>query len=103
MLGAKGMYELKAEGFTPFFGLTLGVASLTPPMITVNGIVTNQPIRVNGLGLVPQLGIKLGFGLYLAADYFVPTNFDIVENGTIGSVGGIMISGGFRFKLDTSR
>lgn len=101
VFGVKGLYELKPKGFTPFVGLTLGASSLTTPMITINGVVTTQALTATRLGLVPQVGIKIG-GLYLAADYIVPANFDIEENMTTGGVGGLLISLGYRLKVDIS-
>ena len=100
VIGVKGLYELKSEGFTPYFGLTIGAASLETPETSINGMVVSESSSATGLGLVPQIGIKFGGGFYIAGDYVVPTNFDIEEIMATGSVGGLIISLGYRYKFN---
>jgi len=99
LVGVKGVYELNPSGFTPFFGLTLGLSKLETPEISVNGTVTSPSNSASGFGLAPQVGIKFGGGFYLAGDYIVPTNYKIDEINKDGGVGGLLISLGYRRKF----
>lgn len=95
--GIKGHYRLNPGGFSPYAGLSVGLATLATPEYTING-VTIASLKGSGLGLKLEAGLDIK-GFLLGIDYMLPTGFKIEENGVTladGSVGGLIISLGWR-------
>ena len=104
VIGAKARYALKAEGFTPYASLTLGLAQLLTPELSVTD-GTGQTVVVpenngSGLGIMPEIG--LGFGaFFINAQYIVPTKFTVEEAQIKDkAVGTLNIGLGYRYNFE---
>jgi hypothetical protein len=90
VIGAKGYWALKEEGFSPYAGLTLGLAQLLTPELTItqNGQTSVIPeTNGSGFGIMPELGLRFG-GFILGVQYTVPTKFTIEEVGITDKAAG---------------
>ncbi len=99
--GAKGLYYLKTEGFSPYAGLTLGFSKLETPETSVNGTVTNPSEVGYGLGVMPTVGLDFG-GFFISADYVLPLNIALKDDALEreGSIGYLGINLGYRYTFD---
>ena len=60
----KGEYFLKEEGFRPYGGLGLGLATYSTPEITVNDEVVAKSEKSSSFAISPRVGFDInGFGL----------------------------------------
>ncbi len=89
-IGAKGLWFMKPEGFSPFAGLSLGVSQLLTPewsIIDSEGNVQVIEEQVgNGFGIMPEAGIRFG-KFYLSAQYVVPVSYtveNVIEDKSMG-------------------
>lgn len=101
-IGAKGMYRLKDEGFTPYGALSLGLAQLTTPGYTISS-GGSEPVVVEeqkggGFGIIPEVGIQIG-GFQISAFYLLPTKYSIENVITDKSVGTLNINLGYRYNF----
>lgn len=102
LLGLKGLYRLKDEGFSPYGGLSLGFAQLLTPGFTLTDMTGGQieiPEQTGGgFGIMPELGIAIG-GFQISASYLVPTKYTIDNVVTDKSVGTLNINLGYRYNF----
>ncbi len=99
ILGVKGHYRLKDEGFTPYGALTLGVAQLLTPELTVNGSLIEEQTG-SGFGIMPEVGLQFG-KFFIGAQYMVPVKYTIEEiELTDKAVGILNINVGYRYAFD---
>ena len=101
LIGAKGLYRLKDEGFSPYGGLSLGFAQLLTPEFSISsgGETTVIPEKNGGgFGIMPELGIAIG-GFQISASYLVPTKYTIEDVVTDKSVGTLNINLGYRYNF----
>ena len=99
ILGVKGHYRLIPEGFSPYGALTLGVAQLLTPELTVNGDLIEEQTGA-GFGIMPEVGLHFG-GFFIGAQYMVPVSYTIEEiELTDKAVGILNINVGYRYYLD---
>jgi len=77
LFGVKGHFRLKDEGFTPYGALTLGLAQLNTPELTINGDLIESQTG-NGFGIMPEVGLQFG-GVFIGAQYMVPVKYTIEE------------------------
>lgn len=98
MIGAKGMYFLKEEGFTPFAGLSIGIGQLKTPeySVTSGGSTTTVPANTgSGFGIMPEVGLSFG-KLFLVGRYLVPVSYDIEDVISDKAAGMLTIELGYR-------
>lgn len=104
VIGAKAVYQLKDEGFRPFFGLTLGVSQLLTPEFSItdaNGNTVTVPEQTgSGFGIMPEIGLQFGGGLYLLGQYLVPTSYTIEDVVDDKAMGTLNIQLGYRYTLE---
>jgi len=100
-IGAKGLYYVKPEGFSPFGGLTLGVSTLETPETSINGQVTNPAEKGSGFAIQPTVGLAFG-GFYISADYLIPTNIKLKDDplNREGKIGYLAVNLGYRYTID---
>jgi hypothetical protein len=102
VIGAKGRWALKSEGFTPYVGLTVGLAQLLTPELTITSGTQTTVVPENsgsGLGLMPEFGLSFG-KFFLNAQYLVPTKYTIEEAQiTDKAVGTFNIGLGYRYSF----
>lgn len=104
VIGAKARYTLKEEGFTPYASLTLGLAQLLTPELTVTD-ATGKTVVVpenngSGLGIMPEIGLSFG-AFFINAQYIVPTKFTVEEAQIKDkSVGTLNIGLGYRYNFE---
>lgn len=100
--GVKGLYYVKSEGFSPFGGLTLGLATLSTPETSVNGTVVSPSISGSALAIQPTIGLAFG-GFYVSGNYLLPGNIKLEENDVVlqeGKIGFLSINLGYRYVFD---
>lgn len=100
-IGAKALYRLKDEGFSPYGGLSLGLSQLTTPeySITVGEETTTVPEQKgSGFGIVPEIGLAFG-GFQISAAYLLPTKYTIEDVISDKSVGTLNINLGYRYNF----
>jgi len=100
-IGAKALYRLKDEGFSPYGGLSLGLSQLLTPeySITSGGETTVIPEQTgSGFGIVPELGIAFG-RFQISAAYLLPTKYTIDDVIADKSVGTLNINLGYRYNF----
>lgn len=95
--GLKGMYYLKNEGFSPFGGLSLGIAKLETPETSSGGQVINPSESGTSFAIQPTLGLAFG-NFYISADYLLPSNIALDEDPFMreGKIGYLGINLGYR-------
>ncbi len=104
LIGAKARYALKAEGFTPYASLTLGLAQLLTPELTVTD-GTGQTVVIpenngSGFGIMPEIGLSFG-AFFINAQYIVPTKFTVEEAQIKDkAVGTLNIGIGYRYNFE---
>lgn len=103
VIGAKGYYTLKEEGFSPYFGLTLGLAQLLTPELTITdatGATSVIPENTgSGFGIMPEAGLNFG-KFFLGVQYLVPVSYTIEEAQINDKAAGIFnIVAGYRYKF----
>lgn len=104
MIGLKGFYQLRSEGFTPFASLSLGVTRLRSPEVTLTDVDGNtlntDSFQSISIGIMPELGIRVR-GFYIATQYVVPVGYQIPEifEGK-KALGTFNINIGYRYVLD---
>lgn len=99
--GVKGLYYLKPEGFSPFGGLALGLATLSTPETSVNGVVVSEAISGSRIAIQPTIGLAFG-GFYISANYLLPGNIKLEENDVVlqeGSIGFLSANIGYRYSF----
>jgi len=99
LIGVKGLWRMKEDGFSPFGGLTLGLAQLETPEVSSGGTVILASERASGFGIMPELGISFG-GVFLSANYIVPVNYNIEGRIEDKALGGLNINVGYRRNFD---
>lgn len=102
VVGLKGLYFVKEEGFSPFGGLTLGLATLSTPETSINGVVVNPAIKGSTIAIQPTLGLAFG-GFYISADYLLPGNIKLEENDVVlqeGKIGYLALNLGYRYNFE---
>lgn len=100
--GVKGLYYVKNEGFSPFGGLTLGLATLSTPETSVNGTVVSPSISGSALAIQPTLGLAFG-NFYVSGNYLLPGNIKLEENDVVlqeGKIGFLSINLGYRYVFE---
>lgn len=96
VIGAKGLYSLKSDGFTPFAGLTLGMMKLsTPEFKDGNGNVLVASKSGSAFAIQPTLGLSFG-GFYMAVDYLVPGKITIDGTTAENAIGHLTYNLGYR-------
>lgn len=90
VIGAKGYYQFRESGFTPYAALTLGMSQLLTPEVTItdsNGqSVTVPESNGSGFGIMPEFGLSFG-KFYVGAQYLLPTSYSIdqvVDDKSVG-------------------
>jgi len=68
---AKGKYTFGDGGVKPFGGLALGMYTLTPPEVTLNGVVQPTGDKKTNIGFAPEVGVQFG-SFQIAASYHFP-------------------------------
>ena len=104
LIGAKARYALKEKGFTPYASLTLGLAQLLTPELTItNGTGQSQVVPENngsGFGIMPEIGLSFG-GFFINAQYMVPTKFTVEEAQIKDKAAGTLNIGlGYRYNFE---
>ncbi len=95
------MSRLKDQGFSPYGGLSLGIAQLLTPGYTIT--IGEETIVVpeqsgGGFGIMPEVGIAIG-GCQMSASYLVPVKYTIENVVTDKSVGILNINLGYRYNF----
>ncbi len=104
VIGAKGVYFLNPDKFTPFFGLTLGVATLSTPEVSVNGEVTSPSEKGSTFAIQPSIGIMFKGGFFLSADYMIPGKVTVDNTGIEDqAIGTLNINLGYRYIIDIEK
>lgn len=94
---------MKKDGFSPFAGLTLGLAQLTTPEYSITDATGNSITipeqRGSGFGVQPEAGIAFG-GFFLSANYLVPVSYTITDVVTDKALATLNINIGYRRNFD---
>lgn len=103
VIGAKGLWRMKAEGFSPFAGLTLGLSQLLTPEVTITDGSGNTTVieeqTGSGFGIQPEVGISFG-GVFLSANYLVPVSYTVEDVVADKALGSLNINIGYRRNFD---
>ncbi len=98
-IGAKGLWMMKPEGFSPFAGLSLGVSQLLTPewsYTDADGVVqVQEEMTGSGFGIMPEAGLRFG-KFFISAQYVVPVSYTIENIITDKSLGILNINLGWR-------
>lgn len=68
---AKGKYSIGDGGVRPYAGAMLGMYTLTPPEITINGVVQPTGDKKTNFGFAPEIGVQFG-GFQIGTSYHFP-------------------------------
>ena len=93
LYGARAYYRFLDSRISPFGALTVGLAQLSTPEVSINNQVISESQTASAFGIRPEVGVEFG-SFIISVGYTIPMSYSF--NG-----GDSKTAGGFQFSLGT--